>query len=89
MPLNSRGIWSGVTSGKPLTTGCPSNLSALFSAVRVSRPMGLSPAIGSSVRSMMIALRLPASASTTARSGNGRKTLRWIDPTFAPRVFRR
>ena len=28
----------------------------------------------------------PASASTTAASGNGRKTLIWIEPTFAPRA---
>ena len=89
MPLKSRGIRSGVISGKPAVTGCPFSFSALFSAVRVSRPIGLSPASGSSVRSRMMTFFLPASASTTARSGKGRKTFRWIDPTLAPRVCRR
>ena len=50
--------------------------SALFSAVRMSRPIGLSPAIGSSVRSRMMTFFLPASALTMAASGNGRKTFR-------------
>ena len=56
---------------------------ALFSAVRTSRPIGLSPAIGSSVRSRMMTFFFPASALTTAASGNGRKTLMWIEPTLA------
>ena len=37
----------------------------------------------------MMAFALPASAATTAASGKGRITFRWIDPTLAPRVFRR
>ena len=55
----------------------------------MSRPTGLAPAIASSVRSTTMTLFLPASASTTARSGNGRMTLRWMEPTLASRVARR
>ena len=65
-----RGIWSAVIVGRPA-----SPCSALLSAVRISRPMGLSPAIGSSVRSRMMTFFLPASALTMAASGKGRKTL--------------
>src|SRR5437762_25662 len=66
-------------------TGKPSSCcSALCRAVRTSRPMGLSPAIGSSVRSRMTTFFLPANAATTAASGNRRKTLMWRETTFAP-----
>ena len=65
---NSRGIWSARDRRQPARRRC----SALCSAVRMSRPIGLSPAIGSSVRSRMMTFFLPASALTTAASGNGR-----------------
>ena len=75
MPLKKRGIATASMAGMPASTGCPAMTRALLSAVRISRPSGLSPASGSSVRSSTIALRLPASACAMAGSGNGRITL--------------
>ena len=81
-PRRAAASRSAVSAGSPA-----SPCSALCSAVRMSRPIGLSPAIGSSVRSRMMTFFLPASALTIAASGNGRKTFGWIEPTFAPRCL--
>ena len=75
-PEKSRGISSIVIAGSPSAAGRPGVTSALLSAVRMSRPIGLSPAIASSVRSRTMTFFFPASALTTAASGNGRITLR-------------
>ena len=52
------------------------------SAVRMSRPRGLSPARASSVRSRMMTFFLPLSAAMMAASGKGRITLTWMEPTL-------